>query len=123
MKLNLGIQLTLLVLSFSAMGQYQNHSGLKNRKLRLANVDNHQTFDQVQGGLPSEEKLPDWPPGGKSTRSKSGIDSVLVLDDAPLQMTVMIYFSGVSKANIQVSVATDKAQSKSYIAPKLVPLM
>jgi hypothetical protein len=123
MKPNPAILLTLFVLSFSAMGQYQNHSGLKNRKLRLANVDNHQTFDQVQGGLPSEEKLPDWPPGGKSTRSKSGIDSVIVLDDAPLQLTVMVYFSGVSKANIQVSVATDKAQSKSYIAPQIVTVM
>jgi len=99
-----------LLFSLTSYGQYQNHSGLKNRKLRLVNKDNRQTFEEVQSGLPSDEKLPEWPPRGITGNAQSKLDSVVVLDDAPQHLTVLIYFRGINKAVVQANASSDTPQ-------------
>ena len=107
--------LILLFVNSTAFTQYQNHSGLKNKRLRLLNIDNRQTFEAVQGGLPSDESLPVWKPNVINGANKgASIDSVIVLDDAPQHLILLVYFSGINKASIQANATSDKS--------KIVPL-
>ncbi len=109
-----------VVFNNTTWAQYQNHSGLKNRKLRLISTDNRQLFEQVQGSLPSDEKLPDWPPRGVASTNQGRLDSVVVLDDAAQSLTVLVYFTGIAKAIIQASASSDKPQSvPNFASPAL----
>jgi hypothetical protein len=103
--------LILLFLNSLGFAQYQNHSGLKNKRLRLVNIDNRQTFDAVQGGLPSDESLPTWPPRSvQKANTGASVDSVVVLDDAPQHLILLVYFSGINKASIQAVATSDKSK-------------
>ena len=106
--------LNILILFFInnlCFAQYQNHSGLKNKRLRIVNIDNRQTFEAVQGGLPSDESLPTWTPRSvQKTNLGATVDSVIVLDDAPQHLTVLVYFSGINKSSIQAIATSDKSK-------------
>ncbi len=103
--------LILFSINNIAFAQYQNHSGLKNKRLRLLNIDNRQTFEAVQGGLPSDESLPVWKPNViQGVNRGASVDSVIVLDDAPQHLILLVYFSGINKASIQAIATSDKSK-------------
>jgi hypothetical protein len=120
MKKYLIILFFLIKVSQTVICQYQNHSGLRNRNLKLINIDNNQLFETIQAGLPSDEKLPNWPPKTIKTSSKSKIDSIVVLDDAPLKLIILVYFSGLNTATIQAQAFSQKvSKGQKVISQKM----